>query len=387
MRRTAAVSISVAAFLAAGVSARAAAQDVVIGSTERIESRILDETRKLLVYVPPDYRTARTRYPVLYLLDGDVHFHHVSGLVDFLAWSKRGLPMIVVGICTVDRTRDLTARRRADAPTSGGADRFLAFIERELFPFVEGKYRTSGTRILVGHSLGGSFAFYTLFNKPRLFNAYIAIAPGDPVGDADAAWVERALPGLAGLERKLLFSIGERDNRGAARFLARLSELLKQKAPADLTWVEEAVAGGDHWSIVHNAIYRGLTMFYPGWGLPPDETLREGADAVKTYFRKVSPDAPPEGAVVDVARRLLVLEQTNAAVTVLKWAAELYPRSAGPLDALGQIYEQAGDLKSALAAYEVAYRIAVETKSPGADALKARYDRVKKLLDGKRAQD
>lgn len=369
------------------VAARpAAAQDVVIGTTERIASAVLDENRKLYIYVPESYKTDRVRYPVLYVLDGDVHFHHVSGLMDFLVWSRQSLPMIVVAIGTVDRTRDFTARRYASNPGTGGADLFLTFLDREVFPFVENRYRTSGARILIGHSMGGSLALYTLFTRPKMFNAYIAIAPGDPLGDPEAAWVVKALPGLKGLDRKLLMVFGERDDRGASTpFLLKLFDVLKPASAPDLTWSHELVAGGDHWSIVHNAIYRGLTLFYPGWGTPPDATLLAGLEAIKAHFGRVSTDQPPEGALVDAARRLLNLGETDRAVAVMRWAADLRPKTAGPPDILGQMFEQIGDLKASLACYEAAYKIAQDTRAPGVAQIKTRLDRMRKALEEKKS--
>ena len=59
--------------------------------------------------------------------------------------------MILVGITNTDRTRDLTPthvaaprfeNRQFNAPTSGGADKFLDFIAREVMPYVEKTYRT-----------------------------------------------------------------------------------------------------------------------------------------------------------------------------------------------------------------------------------------------------
>jgi hypothetical protein len=63
-------------------------------------------------------------------------------------------------------------------PTSGGADAFLDFFERELFPHVVGSYRTAPYRILIGHSFGGLFVVHTLVHRSDLFDAHVAISPG-----------------------------------------------------------------------------------------------------------------------------------------------------------------------------------------------------------------
>jgi uncharacterized protein len=94
--------------------------------------------------------------------------------------------MIVVGILNTDRTRDLTPTHSTSSAfgqtpemlkNSGGADNFLAFIEKELMPYIDTTYPVAPYKMLVGHSFGGLFAMHTLLNKPQLFNSYIAIDP------------------------------------------------------------------------------------------------------------------------------------------------------------------------------------------------------------------
>ena len=60
-------------------------------------------------------------------------------------------------------------------PTSGGADKFLDFIEKEVMPLVESKYRVQPYRVFAGHSFGGLLAIHAFSTRPELFNAYIAV--------------------------------------------------------------------------------------------------------------------------------------------------------------------------------------------------------------------
>jgi predicted alpha/beta superfamily hydrolase len=61
---------------------------------------------------------------------------------------------------------------------SGGAARFLRFLRQDLFPFIDATYRTDSTlRIGQGHSLGGLFMLYTLFNEPDTFDRYMVSSP------------------------------------------------------------------------------------------------------------------------------------------------------------------------------------------------------------------
>jgi tetratricopeptide (TPR) repeat protein len=99
--------------------------------------------------------------------------------LDFLVNNNRMPPMIVVGIANTDRTRPLTPThadfKNPDGsvnalPTSGGADRFLDFIQTELMSEIEKRYRTAPYRIFAGHSLGGLLAIHTLITRPDLNN-------------------------------------------------------------------------------------------------------------------------------------------------------------------------------------------------------------------------
>ncbi|MXY16642.1 MAG: hypothetical protein F4Y57_06490, partial [Acidobacteria bacterium] len=93
------------------VPERVAAQpgeSVVIGKNVELFSEILDENRPLIIGTPRRYETSEERYPVVYLLDGDAHFHHTTGTGDYLARTGRMPEVITVAIPNTDRGRDLT---------------------------------------------------------------------------------------------------------------------------------------------------------------------------------------------------------------------------------------------------------------------------------------
>jgi predicted alpha/beta superfamily hydrolase len=138
---------------------------------------VLGEERTLWVSVPDSYARSAGRYPVLYLTDAEAQFEHTSATAAFLARNGFMPEVIVVGVQNTDRTRDLTPSRDPEFPTSGGADRFLEFLETELVPFVESGFRTVPFRIFAGHSAGGNFAFHAMRVRPDLFQAVIAVSP------------------------------------------------------------------------------------------------------------------------------------------------------------------------------------------------------------------
>lgn len=159
----------------------------VLGVIDEIYSTELGEKRILNIYLPEGYNKNDTiTYPVTYLLDGsaDEDFIHVAGLYQFnsFEWVNRAPKSIVVGIATVDRRRDFTYPTSIEAdkkkyPTTGHSDKFIAFIEKELQPFIKANYKVSASRTIIGQSLGGLLASEILLKKPMLFNKYIIVSP------------------------------------------------------------------------------------------------------------------------------------------------------------------------------------------------------------------
>jgi predicted alpha/beta superfamily hydrolase len=164
-----------------------ATKPFILGVIDEIQSKELAEKRVLNIYLPDGYnQNDTTKYPVIYLLDGsaDEDFIHIVGLVQFnsFEWINQIPKSIVVGIATVDRRRDFTfpTTIKEDLktyPTTGHSNNFISFIENELQPFMQAKYKTNNDKTIIGQSLGGLFATEVLLKKPTLFNKYIIISP------------------------------------------------------------------------------------------------------------------------------------------------------------------------------------------------------------------
>lgn len=104
-------------------------------------------------------------YPLIYLLDGSANedFVHVAGVVQFLTMIGAIPASIIAGIANVDRKRDFTfattvSHDKMYYPATGKAAKFMAFIEKELQPFIQKKYKTNTVTTIIGQSLGGLFA-------------------------------------------------------------------------------------------------------------------------------------------------------------------------------------------------------------------------------------
>ncbi|MCA1816164.1 MAG: alpha/beta hydrolase, partial [Acidobacteria bacterium] len=134
------------------------ATPLVIGETFTINSEILDESRRINVYLPPGYKeSADVRLPVLYMPDGGIaeDFLHVAGLVQVSVGNGTMRPFLLVGIENTQRRRDLTGPTENEndkkiAARVGGSGAFRRFIRDELMPRVKARYRTTDERAIVG---------------------------------------------------------------------------------------------------------------------------------------------------------------------------------------------------------------------------------------------
>lgn len=161
---------------------------VIPGSeTKTITSKIIDGQEYILqISLPNGYADSKKKYPVVYLMDSQWDFPLLTALYGEQYYDHFIPELIIVGITwggnhpNYDslRARDYTPTNEKRLVQSGGAEKFLSFIKKEAFPYIESKYRIDTTdRTLAGCSLGGLFTIYTLFTHPEMFNKYIAASP------------------------------------------------------------------------------------------------------------------------------------------------------------------------------------------------------------------
>jgi uncharacterized protein len=252
----------------------------VLGVIDEIQSTQLGEKRILNIYLPEGYNKNDTvKYAVTYLLDGsaDEDFIHVVGLYQFnsFEWINQVPKSIIVGIATVDRKRDFTYPTTIEAdkkryPTTGHSDKFRTFIEKELQPFIEKKYKTTTSKTLIGQSLGGLLATEILFKKPTLFNNYIIISPslwwdnGSLLNQNADILKDTFLQktgiyigvGKEGLTPTAIPRVMEVD----ANLLADKIRNTKSKT---VHVVFDYLPQEDHATIMHQAVFNALRLLYP----------------------------------------------------------------------------------------------------------------------------
>ncbi len=252
----------------------------VLGVIDEIQSAKLAEKRILNIYLPEGYdKNDAVKYPVIYLLDGsaDEDFIHVVGLVQFnnFSWVNRVPKSIVVGIANVDRKRDFTYPTTIEADkkrylTAGKSQNFIAFIEQELQPYIEKKYKTTASKTIIGQSLGGLLAAEILLKKPTLFNKYIIISP--------SLWWDNAsllkqssdvLQNTFKQETDVYIGVGKEgltpsDTPRVMEVDANLLvEKIKETISKNVKVYFDYLPQEDHATITHQAVFNAFRLLYP----------------------------------------------------------------------------------------------------------------------------
>ena len=360
----------------------------VIGETITLKSDILNEDRQILISKPAGYDQSSAKYPVMYLLDGNAHFHHTTGIIQFLTSVGNMPQMIVVAIPNTRRTRDLTPATRDTSSrlqNAGGADNFLKFIRRELKPHVESNYRTQPYKLLVGHSFGGLFAINTLLTHPDFFDAYVAISPS--LWWDSQRLIDDAKPFLqdnSNLKKFLFITLG---NEGGNMLPAAQAfvQVLERNAPSGLDWQYDHMENETHGSIPHRTTYNALEKLYTDWKLPLEITRTGNLADFDAHFEALSKKfgyeiITPELTVNGLGYRYLGTKEMAEAIAVFKRNVAVYPKSVNVYDSLGDGYDGNGQFELAAKNYEIAYKKALEISHPNLQVYKNNFERLQKKL-------
>ncbi len=364
------------AILAAQTPATAP-RTITIGTIDSVWSPTLKEYRRYQIYTPPGYLQSIYQpraYPVLYLLDGDAHFHSVTGLLQILGTGVNAtyvLPeMIVVAIPNTDRMRDLTPTRATVDPTgkpmppntAGGMNNFLQFMKTELIPHIDSTFRTEPYRVFVGHSLGGITTINALYTMPETFNAYVAIDPslwwdGQLLLKKAADHFSRpSMPARA------LF-VGQANTKNPTdtapnvhfNSIVEFNETLQTKNRSGVRYAYKYYADDDHGSVPMIAEYDALRFIFDGYK-PDVMKILDRPALMSEHFAAVSaklgyPVRPPE-KLVDRIGQIALGRDTTKAIALMQSNADLYPQSAHAFSALGTMLMAKRDTARARVAYQ-----------------------------------
>ena len=132
---------------------------------------------EISIYLPASYYDSDQAFPIIYALDGESAFDVFADQID-----RQQKDVVLASIHNhSESTRNLDyLYYDGTGNESGGAD-FYTYLVAELMPYVEGRYRIdAGRRALHGHSHGGNFTAYSIFEDAIGFGAFNTFIASEP---------------------------------------------------------------------------------------------------------------------------------------------------------------------------------------------------------------
>lgn len=258
-----------------------------------------DYDHEVLIALPASYKAyPEKRYPVLWVTDGELHFHMVIGALNILTFSGELPEMIVVAVGSPSELGMAGHLRRLSdfSPPGEGYQRsgeagriqlehikfpefehrgaeFLSFLIDDLRPRLSREFRMlDGNHALFGHSAGGLFAGYALFARPEAFSKYII---GSPYlyGVQGAVFVHEKeyADSNDDLDVEIFLGLGDEEvsgrfdlaDAGLASSTALLAERLKSRRYPSLQITSRIYTGEDHGTVIPRIVMEAIPAL---WG-------------------------------------------------------------------------------------------------------------------------
>jgi len=351
---------------------------VEIGTIHRLSSNILKEDRTYIVGLPKSYReNVSASYPVLVLLDGEANFHSHSGIIEQMSSSRQIPEMIIVAIPNTDRVRDFTPsnyltglngfRDEEGLKTSGGSQAFLQFMEEELLPVIDKKYRTTAFRLLVGHSHGGLLVGSSYLSENSSFDAFISVDPSFwwddqlVVKEIDHVDLERL--------RNKKFYLSTADNYENLKQISHVFDAninahelfnakIRNKGISASDFKLRYFEKENHWTVALLSMYRGLQFVFKD--LVMEDLYSSSIEDITAYYQKnyAGKFSPSEAAINRMGYHYLQEEKDlEKALQFFQLNVTNFPKSYNTYDSLGDAYKALGNKKMALENYLLAVKI------------------------------
>ncbi|MFO1388401.1 alpha/beta hydrolase [Cellvibrio sp.] len=240
----------------------------VINNTQivPIHSKFTGRDHELVVVLPSSYASnPDKKYPVLYYLDAYWDTPLLASTYGNLVYDNVVPEFIMVGLsypsnANYDKERRIDYTITAEEENSGKADLFLNFIQKEVAPLVESKFRGLATdRVLSGNSLGGLFTVAAAYKAPDFFAGFVALSPA-------ASWDKGALLKLdedyakqhKRLNGRMFISYGSTEYPSFRDPIIKLQKQLAARQYQGFDLLNYAMEGLDHTSVKGDGYVRGL---------------------------------------------------------------------------------------------------------------------------------
>lgn len=335
---------------------------------DTIKSQKLNESRIISISLPPSYKKNKEKkYPLLLLMDGDYLFDPFNGALFYGNYWDDLPEVIIVGIDQNqhnERETDCTVDEESGLPNEKGA-KFFDFINVELMPALEKKYRIAPFKIIAGHDITAGFINLFLYKDDPTFNAYISLSP-----ELGPQMEERIPLRLSSFKKPIFYyqSTADGDLKKSQERIKTLDTNIKAIKNENLYYNFDEFKNASHYSLVlysiPNALYHIFSAFQPISTTEYTEKiavlpnnyigyLTKKYDIIeRTYGMKMPIRVTDFKAIEAAILKNNAFDEFQALSALSK---KSYPKSMLSQYHMAMYYEKTGDAKNAAKAYQNAY--------------------------------
>lgn len=223
----------------------------------KLKSSIFNNQERTLKIALPKNYDAKKKYPVIYTLDGSSLFEQTLGYVDILSkttiednedFGTNVIPQcIIVSLFHNNRGYE-TEPNFKGIQYLEGAEKLKNFLIREVYPYVNKNYNTSGFNVIIGHSNTSHFVTSLLFQENNPFENIIALSLVESVPNFNEIIIDKLNSGFNG---NFFLGYGIRDNQ-----FSKFAKLIKSSISKENIRVNEYNA--NHVDLPASALLDGI---------------------------------------------------------------------------------------------------------------------------------
>ena len=279
----------------------------------------LNRTRKVWVYLPPDYETSTKTYPVIYMQDGQNLFDNVTSfsgewhvdetLNTLFAQGDHGA--IVIGIDNGQGSRIDEYTPWVNTQYGGGeGDLYMQFVAETLKPYVDSNYRTKPAKeynALIGSSLGALISNYGGVKYSNTFSKIGSFSPAYWIVASEFSnYITNSTADLSGT--RVYFVAGSTESSTMVADINTVKNNLQAKGLTATNTLVKLDADGAHnenyWKREFSAAYKWLFLTTP---LKTVEVSKNkiiiNIDKNKIFIKGLPKNS--EGNIIDMSGKLI----------------------------------------------------------------------------------
>lgn len=312
---------------------------------DTIQSKFLNESKLIHIYLPPDYYSSNDTYP-LQVVSGN--YARTSMYYSISEYLSRPYHMFELNqLHTIPESIVVGVGN----PNSTNLNEYDKFIVQEVIPLIEKKYRECHFKTIVGHSRGGELVLLSLLDENSPFQAFYSSAPVNSEYFIKELSNEDQKSFLRGSKKRLFIAASQQDYfyEGNVKLIDAFNEINSQ------TFVFKSILkqSDNHHTIFPVTITDALFFIFKDWKYTIP--VKDSSNITELFLKhhkllseKVGIDiSPPEFDFYLLAYVLNERNQLEEKIKLLETCKKLHPNAPSADAYLARTYYSIGDLKKA----------------------------------------